>query len=54
MKLFRWGVTLDGKTVVVKAEDRLKATKKAAKLFGVLWSARARDMVVVKLGSAKK
>lgn len=54
MKLFRWGVTLNGETITVVAADKLAATKEAARQFRVLWSATARDMMVVKLGAAKK
>ena len=53
MKSFRWGVTLDGRTVEVIAPDKLLATKEAARALKVLWSKTARDMVVVKLGAVR-
>ena len=48
--IYRWQVVLGDRTVVVKAEDKLWATKKAAQALGVLWRNTARDMVVLRMG----
>lgn len=52
-KLFRWQVTLDGKSCIVTGEDKLEASRKATKQFGVVWRERVRDMEFLKLGSVK-
>lgn len=52
-KLFRWQVTLDGKSCIVTGADKLEASKKATKQFGVVWRERVRDMKFLKLGSVK-
>lgn len=44
-----WAVSLEDKRVEVVAEDKLQATKAAAKKMNVLWSRTARDMVVLRL-----
>lgn len=48
--IYRWQVVLGDRTVVVKAENKLWATKKAAQELGVKWSNAARDMVVLRMG----
>ena len=48
--IYRWQVVLGERTVVVKAENTLWATKKAAQELGVLWRHTARDMVVLRMG----
>jgi hypothetical protein len=53
MKSYRWSVTLDGRKVEVIAPDKFGATKEAARAMKVLWSKTARDMDVVRLGSAR-
>lgn len=50
--LYRWHVTLNERTAVVKAENKLWATKKAAQAMGVRWRETARDMIVHKMGRA--
>lgn len=52
-KLFRWQVTLDGKSCIVTGADKLEASRKATKQFGVVWRERVRDMEFLKLGSVK-
>ena len=52
MKMFRWSVRLDEKTVVVVAEDKLRASKEGARALGVVWSKVAAMMEVRKLGRA--
>ena len=52
-KLFRWQVTLDGKSCIVTGEDKLEASRKATKQFGGVWGERVRDMEFLKLGSVK-
>ena len=47
-----WAVSLGGRRVEVTAEDKLAATRLAAKKLGVLWSRTARDMVVMRLRKA--
>lgn len=44
-----WQVTLNEKTVEVRAADKLAATKQAAKELGVQWSKTARNMDVLRL-----
>lgn len=51
--IYRWQVVLGDRTVVVKAEDKLLATKKAAQELGVLWRNTARDMVVLRMGKVR-
>lgn len=53
MKSYRWSVTLDGRKVEVIAPDKFAATKEAARAMKVLWSKTARDMEVVKIGTAR-
>ena len=48
-EIYRWQVTLGDRTVVVKAEDKLRATKR-----GVMWRNTARDMIVLRMGRAKE
>ena len=50
--VYRWQVTLGDRTVVVKADNKLWATKKAAQELGVMWKHTARDMVVLRMGKA--
>ena len=51
-KTYLWQVTLNGRTVLVMAADKLAATKRAAQELGVRWSLTARDMDVLRLRSA--
>lgn len=51
--IYRWQVVFGDRTVVVKAEDKLWATKKAARELGVLWRNTARDMVVLRMGKVR-
>ena len=53
-EIYRWQVTLGDRTVVVKAEDKLRATKQAAQELGVMWRNTARDMIVLRMGRAKE
>jgi len=53
MKSYRWSVTLEGRKVEVIAPDKCGATKEAARAMKVLWSKTARDMGVVKIGTAR-
>lgn len=53
-ELYRWQVTLGDRAVVVKAEDKLRATKRAAQELGVVWRNTARDMIVLRMGRAKE
>lgn len=50
--IYRWQVVLGDRTVVVQAENKLWATKKAAQALGVRWRETARDMIVHKMGRA--
>ena len=47
-----WLVELNGREAEVTAQDKLSATKAAAKQLGVLWSRTARDMQVLRLRKA--
>lgn len=47
-----WAVTLGDQRVEVIAQDKLQATKIAAKKLGVLWSRTASDMVAMRLRKA--
>ena len=44
---------MDGKSCIVTGEDKLEASRKATKQFGVVWRERVRDMEFLKLGSVK-
>lgn len=50
---YRWQVTLYGQTVVVTAQDKLEATKEAAKLLGVAWSKEARQMYCMRMSKVR-
>ena len=52
-ELYRWQVTLYGGTVVVTAQDKLEATKAAAKLLGVAWSKEVRQMYCVRMSQVR-
>lgn len=53
-ELYRWQVTLGDRTVVVKAEDKIRATKRAANELGEMWRNTARYMIVLRMGRAEK
>lgn len=48
--IYRWQVVLGDRTVVVQAEDKLWATKKAAQEMKVMWRKTAMDMIVLRMG----
>ena len=52
-KVYRWQVTWNGQTVSVSAQDKLEATRQAAKLLGVRWSATAQRMHCVRMSEAR-
>lgn len=52
-KVYRWQVTWNGQTVSVTAQDKLEATRQAAKLLGVRWSVEAKRMICVRMSKVR-